>query len=223
MSTNLQYPPKFVMTQEQCVFYAKRNIVDYIWKSARMEGIAVTYPDTDAIYNGMTVAGFTVDEVVTINNLKHAWRFVLETLDCETDYALICEVNKIVGSNLIYGSGKIRSIPVNIGGTNWKPDLPIESQIKEEIHDILTHHSGIERALALVLYLMRKQMFTDGNKRTSLLVGNHMMIREGHGILAIPIEKQRDFFQLLLEFYETGDSSAAKDFLYNECIDGFNE
>ena len=214
--------PRFKMTQEQCVFYAKRNIVDYIWKSARMEGIAVTYPDTDAIYNGMSVAGFSVDDIVTVNNLKHAWKFVLETLAYPTDYAFICEINKIVGSNLIYGSGKIRTIPVNIGGTDWKPDLPLESQIKEEIKEILTSAVGTDKALSLVLYLMRKQIFTDGNKRTSLLVGNHLMIREGLGIISIPIEKQKDFLRLILAYYETGDSTIAKQFLYDECIDGFD-
>jgi len=41
--------PKFHMTVEQNIFVAKRNIVDYIWKSARLEGLAVTYPDTEAI------------------------------------------------------------------------------------------------------------------------------------------------------------------------------
>ena len=42
---------KYHMTREENIFVAKRNIVDYIWKSARLEGLAVTYPDTEAIYN----------------------------------------------------------------------------------------------------------------------------------------------------------------------------
>lgn len=46
---------KYHMTREENIFVAKRNIVDYIWKSARLEGPAVTYPDTEAIYNGMGV------------------------------------------------------------------------------------------------------------------------------------------------------------------------
>ena len=40
---------KFNLTREQNVFVAKRNIVDYIWKSANLEGIGVTYPETQAI------------------------------------------------------------------------------------------------------------------------------------------------------------------------------
>ena len=42
---------KYHMTVEQNVFVAKRNIVDYIWKSAHLEGLAVTYPDTEAYFN----------------------------------------------------------------------------------------------------------------------------------------------------------------------------
>lgn len=45
---------KYNMTPEQNIFLAKRNIVDYIWKSANLEGIGVTYPDTQSVYNGMT-------------------------------------------------------------------------------------------------------------------------------------------------------------------------
>ena len=65
------------MTREQSVFTAKRNIIDYIWKSAQLEGLSVTYPDTEAIYNGMSVPGVKVSEIVAVNNLKHAWQFLL--------------------------------------------------------------------------------------------------------------------------------------------------
>ena len=34
---------KFNLTREQNVFVGKRSIVDYIWKSANLEGIDVTY------------------------------------------------------------------------------------------------------------------------------------------------------------------------------------
>ena len=47
-SKNLEfYSNRFNMTVEQNVFCAKRNIVDTIWKSAHLEGINVTYPETE--------------------------------------------------------------------------------------------------------------------------------------------------------------------------------
>ena len=59
---------KFNLTREQNIFIAKRNIVDYIWKSANLEGIGVTYPETQAIYDGGVVNGLTVDNIIAINN-----------------------------------------------------------------------------------------------------------------------------------------------------------
>ena len=122
---------KFNMTVEQNIFVAKRNIVDYIWKSARLEGISVTFPDTDAIYNGITVPNLRVDDIIAINNLKHAWRFVLENIDYPIDYPFICKINQYIGGgNLIERAGFIRNIPVSIGGTTWKPEMPTEFQNK---------------------------------------------------------------------------------------------
>lgn len=68
---------KYNLTREQNVFIAKRNIVDYIWKSANLEGISVTYPETQVIYDRGIVNGLSVNEVIAINNLKYAWQFIL--------------------------------------------------------------------------------------------------------------------------------------------------
>lgn len=214
---------KYAMTIEQNIFVAKRNIVDYIWKSANLEGIAVTYPDTQAIYDGLCVPGMRVDDILAINNLKHAWRFVLETVDYPTDYPFICEINrKIGGGDLFYHAGFIRNTPVSIGGTNWKPDMPIEAQIKEQLQVILENGETTEtdKALTLMLYCMRKQMFLDGNKRTAMLAANHFLIRHGAGIVTIPIELQAQFTKMLIAYYESGDIGGIKTFLYDKCIDG---
>ena len=52
--------------------------MDYIWKSANLEGISVTYPETQVIYDRGIVSGLSVNEVIAINNLKYAWQFILE-------------------------------------------------------------------------------------------------------------------------------------------------
>lgn len=215
--------PKYHMTIDQNIFVAKRNIVDYIWKSAHLEGLAVTYPDTEAIFNGLSVAGVPVKDIVAVNNLKHAWQFVLDSLDYPVDYPFICQINRLVGGdNLVYRAGFLRNVPVSIGGTTWKPDMPIESQIKEDLAEIRTIPEPTDRALTLMLYIMRKQMFLDGNKRTAMLAGNAEMIAHGCGIISVPIEKQRDFTMLLINFYESGDMAKIKDYLYEGCIDGID-
>ncbi len=215
--------PKYQMTREQSIFVAKRNIIDYIWKSARLEGLAVTYPDTEAIYNGMGVSGVKVSEIIAVNNLKHAWSFILDNLDYPTDYPLICKINQFVGgNNLIINAGFLRTMPVSIGGTTWNPDMPIESQIKEELAEISKIEDATDYGITMMLYLVRQQMFLDGNKRTSMLAANHSMIANGVGVISVPIELHPEFTKMLVDYYESGDMTVLKQFVYERCIDGID-
>lgn len=214
---------KYHMTVEQNIFVAKRNIVDYIYKSAHIEGIPVTYPDTAAIYDGMSVAGYRVKDIVTINNLKHGWQFVLDTIGVPVGFGYISQINKIVGEeNVVLNAGALRLFPVKIGGTSWQPEIPDEEKIREKLAEIHEIPEPTERAINLMLYIMRCQMFLDGNKRTAMLAANSELIAAGGGIISIPVDKNSRFFELLIEFYETGDNTKIADFVYDECIDGMN-
>ncbi|NJD02952.1 MAG: Fic family protein [Ruminiclostridium sp.] len=215
--------PKYRMTVEQNIFVARRNIIDYIWKSAKLEGLAVTYPDTEAIYNGMGVSGVRVSDIIAVNNLKHAWQFVLENLSYPIDYPYNCKINQLVGgNNLITNAGFLRNVPVTKGGTSWRSDIPIEPQIEEELSGIHHIENPTDRAITLMLYLMRKKMFLDGNKRTSMLAGNQVMISSGCGVISVPIDQQKDFTTMIVQFYESDDMEPLKAFVYDYCIDGIS-
>lgn len=214
---------KYKMTREENIFAVNRNIVDYIWKSAKLEGLNISYSDTEAIYNGMRAPSIKVDEIIAVNNLKHAWKYILDNLDVPMDCNYVCHLNKKVGGdNLIINAGYLRKVPVSIGGTSWKPDMPIESQIKEQMEEINKISDPTDRAINMMLYLVRKQMFLDGNKRTSMLAGNQIMIANGCGIISVPIEYQSDFTEMLVRFYETNDQTEITKIIYDHCIDGID-
>lgn len=216
---------KYNLTKEQNIFIAKRNIVDYIWKSANLEGIAVTYPDTQVIYDGGVVNGLAVDDIVVINNLKYAWKFILET-DVPYDLNLLYYLHKLVMDKLVpFGDlGKFRSTSVNIGGAKWKPDFPIESKIKKGLDDILSQVDKSKTLIAIdvMLYIMRSQMFIDGNKRVAMLFANKYMIDNGCGIITIANDIQKIFYEKLIKFYESGDVSDLEKWLYDNAIDGID-
>lgn len=217
---------KFNLTREQNVFIAKRNIVDYIWKSANLEGIGVTYPETQAIYDGGIVNGLTVDDIIAICNLKNAWQFILENKDINYNFNILCHIHKLVADRLVLEQdlGKIRTTPVNIGGTKWQPQFPIESQIIEELNSLLNQEdkSKTEIAIEVMLYIMRRQMFIDGNKRVAMLFANRIMIDNGCGIISIAQEYQPTFYEKLIKYYETNDMNDLKKWIYDHCIDGIN-
>ena len=215
---------KYNMTTEENIFLAKRNIVDYIWKSANLEGIAVTYPETQAIYDEGTVNGLTVDQVIAINNLKYAWAFILEEHEIKYDYKVLCQLHKLITDKLIPTnfSGRIRTTPVSIGGTTWKPQFPIETQIQEELQELLSQKdkSFTEISIEIMLWIMRRQMFLDGNKRVAMLFANKIMIDNGCGIISIAQQYQSEFYEKLIRYYETNDMNDLKYWIYKNCIEG---
>lgn len=217
---------KFNLTREQNVFVAKRNIVDYIWKSANLEGIGVTYPETQVIYDGGVVNGLTVDKIITINNLKYSWQFILENEGIEYDFKALCHLHKLTCDKLILDRnlGRLRTTPVSIGGTSWKPQFPVESQIKEELEQLLNQpeKSKTEIAIEVMLWIMRRQMFIDGNKRVAMLFANKIMIDNGCGIITIAQENQQTFFKKLINYYESGDNTDLKQWVYETSIDGID-
>ena len=217
------FKDKYSMSLEENIFVAKRNLIDYIWKSANLEGIAVTYPQTEIISEGMAVNGMRINDINAIVNLKHAWQFTLENINYPLDFKFISQINKIIGDyNLILHSGEIRKSDVSMGGTTWKPKLPNKEEIENNINCINKRKNITDRAFTMMLYLIRTQPFYDGNKRTAMMAANQIMIQNGKGIISIPIEQQVTFREMLIDFYETDDMYRIKNFLYNNCIDGIN-
>ena len=205
---------------EQNIDFAKRNLVDTIYKQAILEGVATTFADTESIIEGGKVNNMTSEDILKIVNLKHAWEFILNknVILSDTNFALLCEINKIVEEGFYYTAGKVRNTPVTIGGTTWKPDLPIESIIKEDLEEIFNKElNDVDRAIELLLYTMRKQIFIDGNKRTAVIYSNHYLISKGKGIIAIPAELTEEFKDLIIPYYEGKDEKKINKFIKEKC------
>ena len=130
----------------------------------------------------------------------------------------MCEINKLVEEGFYYSAGKVRRIPINIDGTKWTPPLPIETFVKEELEEILCNDTDVvENAINLLLYIMKKQIFIDGNKRTAVIYINHYLISKGKGIIAIPAALTEQFKKLLIDYYEGKDEQKIKQFIKEKC------
>ena len=205
---------------EKSIDFAKRHLVSTIYDQAILEGVATTFADTESIITGGKVNNMTSEDILKIVNLKHAWEFILNknVILSNTNFALLCEINKMIEDGFYYTAGKVRNTPVSIGGTTWKPDLPIENVIKEELEEIFSKDmNDIERAIELLLYIMKKQIFIDGNKRTAVIYSNHYLISRGEGIIAIPAELTDEFKDLLIPYYEGKDEKKIKEFIKEKC------
>ena len=209
---------------QQNLDFARANLKANIYDQAVLEGVATSFPQTEEIIENGKVSGMTATDVQKILNLKHAWEFILDkdVIQSDTDYYLLCHIAKLVNEGFFFDAGRIRSIPVSIGGSSYIPPIPIESVVKERITEILnSNQSDIDIAAELCLYSMKTQVFTDGNKRASVIFANHYLISHGQGLLVIPEKEVAQFKKLLVAFYEGEDIEIIKTFLKERCWKNF--
>ena len=204
--------------------FARANMKSNIYDQAVLEGVATTFPQTEDIIENGKVNGMSATDVQKILNLKHSWEFILDkdVISYPSDYSILCHIAKLVNEGFYQDGGRIRGVPVTIGGTSYVPPLPIESVVKESIEAILEESlPSDEKAITLCLYCMKAQIFNDGNKRASVIFANHYMISQGAGMLIIPEKEVPEFKRLLVAYYEDKDNGEMMEFMKTKCIKTF--
>lgn len=200
--------------------FARANMKANIYDQAVLEGVATSFPQTEDIINNGTVNGMTASDIQKILNLKHVWEFILDTdvIQAKSDYYLLCHIAKLVNEGFFQDGGRIRGVPVSIGGSSYKPPIPIEAIVKERIQEITDNTvNPIDTAINLCMYCMKTQVFLDGNKRASVIFANHYLIAHGQGFLVIPEEHVPAFKKMLVEYYEGEDIQVIGTFLKEKC------
>ncbi|MDX9916154.1 MAG: Fic family protein [Sphaerochaeta sp.] len=201
--------------------FARANVKSLIFDQAVLEGISTTFRQTEIILENGKVAGVTPSDIQKIVNLKHAWEFILDKdiIAAKSDYYLLSHLARLVNEGLYEYGGRIRSVPVTIGGTHYTPPIPMEPDVKERIALRIEAEDTrpIDTAIDLCLYCMKTQIFNDGNKRASILLANHYLIGKGEGLLVIPEIQVSEFRTLLIAYYEGTDEERIRKFLRDEC------
>ena len=121
--------------------------------------------------------------------MKNAWYFLFENIELPNNLMFLRELNRICMKDLSFDAGNIRTLPVSIGGTSWKPEQPREGIILSELDRIDKISDKIDSALEMFCYITRTQMFLDGNKRVAQLMCNKILMENDIGILSIPYEE----------------------------------
>jgi hypothetical protein len=204
--------------------FARANMKANIYDQAVLEGVATSFPQTEDIIENGQVHGVSATDVQKILNLKHAWEFILDrdVIQSESNYHMLCHIAKLVNEGFFYDGGRIRGIPVQIGGTSYVPPLPIETVVIERIDEIRNQEKEpIDIAIELCMYCMKTQVFKDGNKRASVIFANHYLIAKGNGFLVIPEKEVPEFKKLLIEYYEGAPLEVIGTFLRNKCWKNF--
>lgn len=200
--------------------FARMNMKSNIYSQAVLEGVATTFPQTEEIIENGKVNGVTASDVQKILNLKHAWEFILDkdVIQCSSGYHILCHIAKLVNEGFYAEGGRIRGVPVTIGGTSYVPQIPVEIDVIEHIDEIInSNKDSVDIAISLCLYCMKAQIFNDGNKRAAVIFANHYLISKGEGFIAIPEDDVPEFKRLLILYYEDKDNGEIVEFMKTKC------
>lgn len=217
----MEFPNKFNLTPEQNLFLAKRKWDENVYCGMKMENRAVTFPQTRTILDGVNVPGIQLDDIQAILNMRDAWKYLLSTIDEPLTFEYWCKLNEFIARNEALEWGKLRTGKVGISGTDYLPPIPKKQDTEQELLAILQDDiTATEKALNAFAWGTRGQFFWDGNKRTSLMLANKVLIAAGAGILTVTDNYIERFNALLLDYYNTGDRDELKVFLYENAIHG---
>lgn len=193
----------------------ERLTVELAWKSSKIEGNTYTLLDTERLLNdNISATGKTKDETNMVLNHKKALDFVLKAPEYYKNISIakIEELHKLLINELGVATG-IRNGMVGIVGTNYKP-LDNTYQIKEALKDtvelINATNNPVEKALIAVLMIAYIQPFEDGNKRTSRILSNAILLANGYCPLSYRSVDEVEYKKAVILFYEQNNASYFK-------------
>lgn len=193
----------------------ERIIIEFSWKSSQIEGNTYSLLDTEVlIKENKATIGKTKEETQMILNHKKAFDFVLEYKNKfkNLSRAKIEQIHNLLTIDLGI-SKNLRSVPVGIIGTNYKP-LDNVFQIKEAMEKMIklinNKKDFFEKAFLSLILLSYIQLFEDGNKRTARLTSNAILLAYGSIPISYRAVDEVEYKKASLLFYEINNYSYFK-------------
>ena len=197
---------------------AIRDLPSLVYDAVNLEGVAMTLPEVQTILDGITVGGHKISDQNMALNQAETWKHLFSIISdgtFEFSKAVALELHSIAGKEEALDWGAFRTGNVTISGSDYEPASP--KQLDEEWSKIEAEVSAIDdvydRAITAFLKMARAQFFWDVNKRMGRFMMNGILLSEGFPIINVIAKRQKEFNQLMLEFYSTADTIKMNKFL----------
>ncbi len=185
----------------------ERFTIELSWKSSQIEGNTYSLLETEElIKNKKEAKGHDKSEAIMILNHKTAFDMILEKRESfkEITVADIRMIHSELVKELDIKSA-IRESAVGITGTKYLP-LDNKWQIEEALNKLIVQakktKSVPEKALIFLAVIAYLQPFTDGNKRTSRMISNAVLLANGYYPLSYRSVDEVEYKKALILFYE---------------------
>ncbi len=208
----------FKSNEELAFYLAKKDKIDFVYNTSALEGNAMTYPEVQTLLEGVTVGGHKLSDEQQVLNQNKSVDYLFELIENKSfnlDINIFTALHAYVAKEEALKWGVFREGSVNIGGTDY--EVPHADTLKDifiaGIEEIKKIHHPIVRAITMFLFGAKCQFFYDGNKRTSRLMMNGILIEGGYPILNIKAKDRLEFNNMMVKFYDRDDITPSIEYL----------
>ena len=199
-------------------YLAKKDKIDFVYNTSALEGNAMTYPEVQTLLEGVTVGGHKLSDEQQILNQNKSVDYLFKLIEEKSfklDVDTFTTLHSFVAKEEALKWGVFRESSVNIGGTDYQvphADL-LENIFTTGIEELKKINHPIVRAITMFLFGAKCQFFYDGNKRTSRLMMNAILIEAGCPILNIKAKDRLEFNSMMVKFYNGDDIAPSIEYL----------
>ncbi len=215
---------------ERACFRLHKMLPEFVWDAGTLEGNPLTFPEVKTLLDGITVGGRKISDQEQILNLAESSQRLLalvKTGRFALTKPVFSELNGIIARNealewgVFRGEGREQTYTPDVGlGEHGRytplptrPGAPELNKIFRNGVAELADCPPFERAVAFFLFGALQQFFFDGNKRTSRLVMNGVLMSHGIDAISVPAAKAQEFNEKMVRFYLSKDGTEMMAFI----------
>lgn len=211
---------------ERVAFRFHRMLPEFVWDASVLEGNPLTFPEVKALLDGVALGGQKISDQEQVLRLAESSKHLLARVKAgkfSLDKATFTELQGLVARNEALEWGHFRG---EGNETGYTPDVGLGERgrytplatvagapelncffanglqtLKSEVQQ------PFEKAAAFFLFGALQQFFFDGNKRTSRLMMNGILMSAGIDAISVPASKVQEFNEKMVHFYLSKDAT----------------
>ena len=212
-------------------FRLKKMLAQYVWDASVLEGNPFTFPQVQTVLDGVTVGGHKLSDLDQVRNLAASTKELLQLVkngEFKLDKKTFTDIHRIVAREEGFewgnfrGEGNEKNYTPHVALGEIEPYVPpatedgapvLNAIFNEGLAGLKEVSNPLERGMAFFLFGALQQFFFDGNKRTSRMMMNGVLMSHGIDAISIPAMRAQEFNEKMVDFYINKDATAMMAFM----------
>ena len=204
--------PNLTADPSRTLLRAKKLFPELVYDTAALEDSPYTFPEVQTLLEGITVGGHRLTDQKLVLNQAESWKALIRLVErgeFREDKATVLALHRLVAEEEALEWGAFRTGAVSIAGTTHQPpaSTELERLFADGLDYLIQMRDPLLRGIHFFLFGALHQFFWDGNKRTSRLMMNGILMSAGIDAISIPARDKLAFNQAMIRFYDGKDAA----------------